>query len=220
MLFTVIGTVCHEYGHIIFAKCLGYETTLHYGSASWDRNNGWEEYRSISSEFAYKIQNDLPFPEKDKYERIISKLRNDSLIILIGGPLQTIITGLIGLTIILIRRKTIRKNGLKLIDWLSVFLSLFWLREVFNVTRSMALGIIKGTGSYFGGDEAKISMILDLPIVVIPVIMGILGLVVTLFVIFIIVPNDKRLTFITGGLIGGISGFVLWMNVIGPKILP
>ena len=32
VLFTIIGTVSHEYGNIIVAKSLGYETTLHYGS--------------------------------------------------------------------------------------------------------------------------------------------------------------------------------------------
>ena len=73
MLFTVIGTVSHEYGHIIVAKYFGYETTLHYGSASWDKNNGWEEYRSISSEFGYEIKNGLPFQRKEEYERIINK---------------------------------------------------------------------------------------------------------------------------------------------------
>ena len=220
MLFTIIGTVSHEYGHIIVAKCLGYETTLHYGSASWDKNNGWVAYRSISSEYSYEIKNNLSFQRKEEYERIIKKLNDDSLIILIGGPLQTIVTGLVGLTIIIIRRKTIRKNGLKLIDWLSVFLSLFWLREVFNVTRSVALGILNGTGSYFSGDEANISTMLELPIGTFSIILGVLGLIISLFVVFKIVPYNKRLSFITGGLIGGISGFVLWMNVIGPKILP
>ena len=220
ILFTVIGTISHEYGHIIVAKCLGYETSLHYGSASWDENNGWEEYRSISSEYSYEIKNELPFQRKEEYKEIIKKLNDDGLIILIGGPLQTILTGLIGLIILLFRRKTIRKNGLKLIDWLLVFLSLFWLREVFNVTRSVALGFLKGNGSFFCGDEANISTMLKLPIGTFSIILGVLGLIISLFVIFKIVPNDKRLTFISSGLIGGISGFVLWMNIIGPKILP
>jgi len=220
MLFTVIGTVSHEYGHIVVAKWFGYKTTLHYGSASWDENNGWEEYRAISSKYSYEINNDLTFQRKKEYERIIKRLNDDGLIVLIGGPLQTILTGLIGLTIILFRRKTIRKNGLKLIDWLSVFLSLFWLREVFNVTRSVTLGILKETCSYFSGDEARISTILDLPIRTFSIILGVLGLIISLFIIFKIVPYNKRLAFITGGLIGGISGFVLWMNIIGPKILP
>jgi hypothetical protein len=39
-------------------------------------------------------------------------------------------------------------------------------------------------------------------------------------VIFRIIPITKRLTFILSGIIGGISGFGLWMNLIGPKILP
>ncbi len=220
MLFTVIGTVSHEYGHIVVAKWFGYKTTLHYGSASWNENYGWEEYRAISSKYSYEINNDLTFQRKKEYERIIKRLNDDGLIVLIGGPLQTILTGLIGLTIILFRRKTIRKNGLKLIDWLSVFLSLFWLREVFNVTRSVTLGILKETCSYFSGDEARISTILDLPIGTFSIILGVLGLIISLFIIFKIVPYNKRLAFITGGLIGGISGFVLWMNIIGPKILP
>ena len=81
ILFTVFGTVSHEYGHIIIAKCLGYETTLHYGSMNWDRNNGWEEYKSISSKFGYEIKNDLPFQRKEEYENIINKLKDDRLII-------------------------------------------------------------------------------------------------------------------------------------------
>lgn len=85
---------------------------------------------------------------------------------------------------------------------------------------SQLLGIIKGTDSYFGRDEAKISTILDLPIGTFSIILGVLGLIISLFVIFKIVPYNKRLAFISGGLIGGISGFVLWMNIIGPKILP
>jgi hypothetical protein len=107
MLFTVIGAVSHEYGHIVVAKYFGYETTLHYGSASWDKKNGWEEYRSIYSEFTHEIKNDLPFQKKEEYEKIIKKLNDDGLIILMGGPVQTTVTGLIGLIILLVRRKTI-----------------------------------------------------------------------------------------------------------------
>ncbi|MGV6832650.1 MAG: hypothetical protein ACWA5P_13945 [bacterium] len=79
----------------------------------------------------------------------------------IGGPLQTIITGIIGL-IIFWRRKKINKNGLRLFDWLGVFLALFWLRQVFNLTISIFSELIKPDGSYFGGDEKKISELLIL----------------------------------------------------------
>jgi hypothetical protein len=32
--FTVIGTVSHECGHYLAARCLGYKASLHYGSTS------------------------------------------------------------------------------------------------------------------------------------------------------------------------------------------
>ena len=35
ILFTPIGTISHEYGHIAVAKLLGYKTTLHYASMNW-----------------------------------------------------------------------------------------------------------------------------------------------------------------------------------------
>lgn len=36
ILFTIIGTLSHELGHIVPAKILGYQTTLHYGSMEWE----------------------------------------------------------------------------------------------------------------------------------------------------------------------------------------
>ena len=30
ILFTIIGTLSHEWGHILFAKALGYQTELHF----------------------------------------------------------------------------------------------------------------------------------------------------------------------------------------------
>ncbi len=35
-MFTVVGTLSHEYGHIVVAKYLGYETKLHYGSMNYE----------------------------------------------------------------------------------------------------------------------------------------------------------------------------------------
>ncbi|GHA37071.1 hypothetical protein GCM10007103_18010 [Salinimicrobium marinum] len=36
VLFTAIGTISHEYGHIVIAESLGYDTTLHYGSMNYN----------------------------------------------------------------------------------------------------------------------------------------------------------------------------------------
>lgn len=122
--------------------------------------------------------------------------------------------------ILFVRRKTIQNKGLKLIDWLAVFLGLFWLREVFNLVHSLGSEIISPDGRWFGGDEYHISSALNLWSGTIPIILGVMGLLVSIYIVFKIVPKNLRLTLILSGLIGGISGFIIWMNIIGPKILP
>lgn len=219
ILFTALGTVSHEYGHIIVAESLGYDTTLHYGSMNYN-NSELKELYEIYNNNETEINNGTDFEKRAEYENLIEKFTADGFLITLGGPLQTIITGTIGLLILLWRRKKIQLTGLKPIDWLSIFLSLFWLREVFNLVMSFGGEIISPTGSYFRGDEKNISEFLKLGSVTFSIILGIIGLAVSLIVIFRFVPNRLRLTFILSGLIGGIMGFILWMNVLGPKLIP
>ena len=219
IVFTAIGTVTHEYGHILVAKYLGYETTLHYGSMNYNSELN-EKIYDIYNQNKTAIQNDQYFDKKNEYEIGIEELQSNGLLIIIGGPLQTTLTGLIGLIILFMRRNHIIKLGLKMIDWLAVFLSLFWLREVFNLVMSIGLNIISARGSFFSGDERYISYGLNLWEGTAPIILGFAGLLISLFVIFNIIPNRHRLTFIISGLVGGIVGFILWMNILGPRILP
>lgn len=220
VVFTAIGTVSHEYGHILVAKSLGYETTLYYGSMTFDGGEINKKRDRIYSEYKNEIDNNVDFEKKAEYESLIKKSISNGFWILLGGPMQTIFTGLIGLIIIFFRKNQIKKFGLRWIDWLAVFLSLFWLREVFNLVMSVAFEIISPNGSYFSGDESNISFLLNLWDGTIPIILGTIGLFISVFVIFRIIPNRLRLTFIASGFLGGILGFILWMYVLGPKLLP
>lgn len=220
VLFTIIGTVSHEFGHIIVAKSLGYETTLHYGSMNYHNSSFQKNIIEIYNQNKTEIENGTEFKQKTEYENGVKKLTNDILLVRIGGPLQTVITGIIGLIIIFWRRKKINEYRLKLFDWLAVFLSLFWLREVFNLTMSIGSELIKPDGSYFGGDEKKISELLNLWSGTVSCVLGIIGLFISIFIVFRIVPKHLRLTFVAGGFLGGIFGFILWMNILGSKILP
>jgi hypothetical protein len=233
ILFTVIGTVSHEYGHIIVAKYFGYETTLHYGSMNYLPKGYLEDQdviavRDLTKDYIDIEYDSWPKDIKEKTEKFKNILRerywneqsNSDLLITIGGPLQTILTGTIGLLILIWRRKSIYKNGLKILDWLAIFLSLFWLREIFNLVTSIGGEIVSPNGTWFSGDELHISQGLNLWSGTIPIVLATIGLTISLYVIFRILPNKIRLTFILSGFIGGISGFILWMNIIGPKILP
>ena len=233
ILFTAIGTISHEYGHIAVAKMFGYETKLHYGSMNYYPKGYLEDkdlkaLKSLTKDYVNIDYDSWPKEIKEKtkeYNNILQKRywnenSNKGLLVTIGGPIQTMITGTIGLIILLIRRKTIYRNGLKILDWLAIFLALFWLREIFNLVTSIGGEIISPDGTWFGGDELRISQCLNLWSGTIPIILATLGLIVSVYIVFTIVPKKTRLTFILSGLIGGISGFILWMNIIGPKILP
>ncbi|HET8838592.1 MAG TPA: hypothetical protein VFM82_06300 [Flavobacteriaceae bacterium] len=219
MLFTIIGTLSHEYGHIVVAKQLGYDTTLHYGSMNFNSELN-DRLITIYNENETAIENDTYFEQKKDFESGLKTLQSDALWILVGGPSQTILTGLIGLTILFFRRKHIKTFDLKTIDWLAIFLSLFWLREVFNLVMSIVSEIISPNGSYFSGDEKNIAYGLNIWEGSISVTLGIVGLFIALFVIFRIIPKRHRLTFLTSGLTGGIIGFIVWMYILGPKLLP
>lgn len=219
VVFTAIGTVTHEYGHILIAKYFGYETTLHYGSMSYNSELN-DKLIEIYNQNQLAIENDDYFDQKNEYESGIKKIQSNGLWITIGGSLQTTLTGLLGLTILFFRRNKIKTSGFKIIDWLAVFLSLFWLREVFNLVTSIGREIISPNGSYFGGDEKHISYGLNLWEGTVPITLGFLGLLISIFIVFKIIPNRIRLTFILSGLLGGIIGFIVWMNILGPKLLP
>lgn len=220
ILFTIIGTVSHEYGHIAVARMLGYTTTLHYGSMNWKQSPLDQEIAAIYYRNETAIENGKDFEEKANYHGKIEKRTLNALLIKMGGPIQTMLTGLIGLTLLLWRRKKIRDSGLKFPDWLAVFLTLFWLREVFNLVTAVGKIVLFPDGRVLRGDEFAVSRMLGLPEWTFPILLGTIGLAISLFVIFRIIPLNLRPTFILSGLIGGISGFYLWMNVVGTVVLP
>src|SRR5690606_994897 len=138
ILFTAIGTISHEYGHIAVAKMFGYETKLHYGSMNYYPKGYLEDkdlkaLKSLTKDYVNIDYDSWPKEIKEKtkeYNNILQKRywnenSNKGLLVTIGGPIQTMITGTIGLIILLIRRKTIYRNGLKILDWLAIFLALF-----------------------------------------------------------------------------------------------
>ena len=216
MIFTVIGTVSHEYGHIIVAKSLGYKTTLHYGSMGSSISKEYKLLSEYHKKNKKSILSKNPSKEKTIFKSRLKELERKKFWITLGGPFQTMLTGMLGLLILYFRKE---KTTFSFIDWLAVFLSLFWLREVFN----LATGIIDGlflNGTFFGGDEYGISKYLDLPIGTVSIILGVFGFVISLFVVFIKIPKKHQLTFIISGFVGGLSGFYLWYHIFGPKLLP
>lgn len=218
--FTVVGTLSHEYGHIIVAKANGFDTKLHYGSMSYDNSGKLKEYWDIYKGHKEEIENGVFFDGKPAFEKMEKELTNASHWVTWGGPLQTMIVGTIGLLLLWFRSAKRKGEGFKTLDWIGVFLSLFWLRQIANLLYGVVAYLLFGREHMFGGDEAKLAIGLHLPSGVFAITFGVLGALVGAFIVFVIVPKRLRLTFISGGLVGGVTGFILWLHILGPVVLP
>ena len=72
----------------------------------------------------------------------------------------------------------------------------------------------------FGGDEANISKLLNLPTGTIGIATGIVGALICATVVFKVVPAEYRLSFIISGVLGSAIGYLMWFEWIGPILLP
>ena len=186
IVFTCVGTLTHEMGHIAIAKMLGYKTHLGYGYMNYDSPHGSN--------------------------------RKDSLLISIGGPLQTILTGTIGLILLFLWRKKFNlEQNLSWGQWALIFITLFWLRQSANMI--MVIPDLS-TGRLLRGDEFRIAYHLNWPSHSISVITGLIGLLVLATVIIRFIPQKHRVTFMLAGLAGGVTGFWLWLIKLGPVLMP
>lgn len=219
-LSTVIGTVSHEYGHYTVAKSLGYSSTVSYSYINWYDNKTIPFVDSVFSKYSKELESNLDFPGKKEFEKIQDKQIKDSFWITLGGPIQTMLTGTIGFILLQHQRKKIfETKSIHLYRWLCIFLALFWLRPLANSVTWTIGYFINGKFS-LNGDVIKLALSLGLPKETLAVSTAIIGFAVLIFVIFKIIPSDKRFTFISAGLFGGIFGYLFWLSWVGPILMP
>ena len=138
----------------------------------------------------------------------------------LGGPVQTMLTGTIGLLLLFLFRKSFQsRHKLSFRQWCLIFITLFWLRQTANLV--VGIGIFLFTGRLSQrSDEVKLARYWQLPGETISIITGILGALVLTIVIFTFIPVRQRLTFAISGLVGGVAGYMLWLEWLGPVIMP
>ena len=221
-IFVVIGTLTHELGHYTAGKLLGYNCTLHFASCNYTHPSSSDltiAYRKLWDQYGGD-KSCIPQSEIIKLSERRSTMYKNRIWFTIGGPLQTMLTGTLGLLLLWWRKKKRQIDGWRLVDWLFVYLALFWSREPFNLAFSLSKRIMTGSGSFFSGDEKIISNHYHLYEGFFSIVLGVLGAIICSYVVFKIIPSDKRLHFFLGGLIGGLLGYWLWMCLVGPVVLP
>lgn len=141
------------------------------------------------------------------------------LMIIIAGPLLTISIGCYGFFNLILNKSNKISQDFILKNYGYVYLTLFWLRQVFNLFTSLLNSVLKGKFC-FGGDESKISKMLNLNPGFFGVLSGTIGLLICTYTIFIVVPKKTRINLIIGGFIGSVFSFVVWTYIIGSFVLP
>lgn len=136
---------------------------------------------------------------------------------ILGGPLETIVTGSIGFFFLC--RLTYPIQKLSIAQWALIFLSLLCLREPCNF--AVWLGTYLITGNYSAqGDEIRLSRYLHWSDWSLISATALIGALILAYVVFRIVPKPQRVTFLASGLVGGVLGYLLWLVYFGKMIMP
>ncbi len=220
ILFTPIGTLLHEGGHYLVSKSFGYKATINYKSTFWSDPVNELFLKDVATKYDLELMKNKEFPGREKYMRIQKKYEENDIWITLGGPIQTMLFGTIGVFILQSRRLNIlNSQKLKYLDWFFVFLSLFGLRQLANfivwIGRYLLTGVFSETS-----DEIALAIEYGLPIWIITSFTAIVATAVLIYIIFKILPLRLRFTFIIAGFFGGISGYILWLECFGKLILP
>lgn len=218
--FTIIGTLTHELGHYAASKYIGLQPTLHFQSVDSKLSENEIELDKILALYQKEIDAKKDFPAKKRYEEIMKIEAKIDFIHSAAGPIQTMLTGTVGFILLLVYRNNFfASEKLNMRQWLLVFLSLFWLREVFNTSMAICLLMVTKEKEFYG-DEFILSKHLALPSFTLPIATALIGIIICYVVVFKFIPSSQRKIFISAGFVGGIIGFVLWMYIVGPILLP
>ena len=215
IFFTIIGTQSHELGHVLVAKILGCETRLSYGSMTYSNDKIEKEYFKFYELYGNEIREECEFPGQSRFYELSKEWANIRFWIIIGGPLQTMLTGIVGFYLLIKFRKNRHNLDFNFKEWVVTFLALFWLREPFNMLGATVGWMLNGE-TVFVGDEFQIANYLGFHPWSVSIILGLIGLSIAFFIIFKIMPKRYWIGFNLAGIMGGLLGFYLWFDILGP----
>ncbi len=143
-----------------------------------------------------------------------------AIAITMGGPVQTMLTGTVGLFLLFLFRNSFQqKDKISVAQWFIIFMALFWLRQTVNFCIWLGSYLINGTFSS-GGDEIRIANYFALPVWSLITTMALIGALTLALIIFKFIPQKQRITFLAAGFLGGIVGYLFWVILFGKYIMP
>ena len=220
--FTIIGTVSHEWGHYVVARCLGYEAGINYKSTYFFLNDTTNEafIKSHWQLYQKQIKAKQKFPDQGKVGSSYVKTATRQFLDYTWRSLSNNANRNYRVNSPVFLQKAIfSTDKLSFLLWVLIFITLFWLRQAANffvgVTNLLLHGSIRSHS-----DEFILAGYLNFPRWSISIITASIALIVLVLVIFKFIPLKQRFTFILAGLVGGVSGYLLWLTFFGKFIMP
>ena len=210
-MVTILGASIHELIRNKTANSLGYHSySFHFGELWFENDSLWEQIKPIREANLESIKAHKPFPDKDKLDTYYYQNMKGKALIESSAKAFIFSISFLGIIMLFIRRKK-RNKKFEIIDWIGVILALFIMKQVFIST----LFILSGMEFC---DYAAFAQYFHLPLWRTERDILIFGLIVSIFIVFRVIPKDKRVPFFFSGLAGGLLGICLWYFAIG-KVL-
>jgi hypothetical protein len=216
---SIIATIVHEYGHFFTAKYLGYEARVSYAFTTW-RNPGYQDFfDNLTREERIKIRTNEYFAKKDDYEALMKRIKDETFIITLGGPLLTMLIGTLGFVAAFRNRGIRYPETLSSKEWVLIFIALFWLRQPGNYILDLLVTVQRGRFP-LRNDEVVLARYLEFDVWSISFVLAIIGIILVYYVYKKLIPDTDKTTFLLAGLLGGCGGYLLWLLVLGPVFMP
>jgi hypothetical protein len=142
--------------------------------------------------------------------------RSDSFYITLGGIILIDTISILSLLLLLFSRG----QAPRYIYWALVFFSMLIYRHIMLTFICLIITIVYGKKMSFGADETEIANFLSLPNYVIGIPLLIIALLSAYLLYFNVLGSKMRLTFFYATVIGGIIGYIVWLYILGPVVMP
>ena len=188
ILYVIFGTLLHESGHILIAKILGYNSTLHYASMNWYLPSGIEG--------------------SDKTDRFY---------ITLGGNILLDLLSLIFLALLYFKKASLPQW----LYWLYVFFSMLIYRHIMlTIVSGFKTLLTSGRPMSYGADETEIASYLFVSNSVVGIPLFVLALASCAVLYHKVLDPTYRRSLIIPAAIGGVAGYIIWLQYLGPILMP
>jgi hypothetical protein len=207
ILVILVGYFLNENVKKVTAKRIGYDTYYipAMGRCTYYNYTIDSTLKNIHDEYLKSGDTSQAFRKDKEWVKLIKIDTRNFAIIESSGYLFTFFVSLIGFLIWFIRRK--KKLIIKWLDWLSLILSLFFMREILVIGYLFWHGILC--------NEKKLWDFFGLNWYYTYITLFIFGIIWLIFILIRVLPKEYRLKFIVSGFLGCIIGFYLVTRFIG-----